>query len=94
LFRLGYTVEKVAKERELTEGTIYTHLSQAIEDGSVSLNDVIDLNEKEIQQIEDAIINLPEEQRNSLRPLYDLFDEAYSYNVLRCVRANFQQKTE
>ncbi len=94
LFRLGYTVDKVAKERELTEGTIYTHLSQAIEDGSVLLNDVIDLSEDEIQQIEDAIINLPEDQKNALKPLFDLFDEAYSYSVLRCVRANFQQKTE
>ncbi len=91
LFRLGYTVEKVAKQRQLTEGTIYTHLSQAIEDGSVKLTDVIDLSEGEIQQIEDAIINLPEEQKNALRPLYELFDEAFSYSVLRCVRANLQR---
>jgi len=37
---------------------------------------------------------LPEDQKNALKPLFDLFDEAYSYSVLRCVRANFQQKTE
>ncbi|MFK5948443.1 MAG: DNA helicase RecQ [Methylococcales bacterium] len=93
-FRLGYTVEKVAKERGLTEGTIYTHLSQAIEDGDVRLTDVIELSEDEIQQIEEAIINLPDEQKNALKPVFELFDEAYSYSVLRCVRASFQRKTQ
>jgi len=94
LFRLGYTVEKVAQQRELTEGTIYTHLAQAVEEGSVLLNDVIDLAENEILQIEDAIISLPEEQKNALKPLFELFDGAYSYSVLRCVRAGFNSKTE
>lgn len=94
LFKLGYTVEKVAQQRDLTPGTIYGHLSQAIEDGRVLLSDVIDLSENEIQQIEDAIMQLPEDQKNALKPLFDQFDEAYSYNVLRCVRASFQHKTE
>lgn len=93
LFRLGYTVEKVAKERQLKQETIYSHLSQAIEEGSVLVNDVLDLNEKEIQQIEEAIISLPEEHKNALKPLFEQFDEAYSYSVLRCVRAGFLHKT-
>ena len=94
LFRLGYTVEKVAKQRHLKSETIYTHLSQAIEEGGVLLNDVIDLDEKEIQLIEEAIILLPDEQKNALKPLFEQFDEVYSYSVLRCVRAAFQHKTE
>ena len=94
LFRLEPSVENVAQQRGLKTETIYTHLSQAIEEGSVLLNDVIDLDEKEILLIEDAIIQLPEDQKNGLRPLFELFDEAYSYSVLRCVRANFQHKTE
>ncbi len=93
IFRLGYTVEQVARQRELTESTIYSHLSQAIEQGSVQLEDVLDLNKAEIQQIEDALIALPDEQKNALKPLYEFFDESYSYNVLRCVRANYQYKT-
>ncbi len=94
LFKLGYTVEKVAQQRALKQETIYTHLSQALEEGSVLLNDVIDLDEEEIQQIEEAIVLLPDEQKNALKPLFELFDEVYSYSVLRCVRANFQHKTE
>jgi len=94
LFRLGYTVEQVAEKRELKPTTVYGHLSQALEDGKVLLNDVIDLAENEIKQIEDAIIELPEDQKNSLKPLFEQFDETYSYGVLRCVRANLQHKTE
>ncbi len=94
LFRLGHTVEQVSKQRQLKEGTIYNHLSQAIEEGGVQLNDVIDLDKKEIDQIEEAIINLPEDQKNALKPLFELFDEAYSYDILRCVRAAFQLKIE
>jgi len=94
LFKLGYTVEQVAKKRQLKADTIYTHLSQALEEGSVLLTEVIDLDKNEIELIEDAIINLPEEQKNALKPLFELFDETYSYGVLRCVRASFQHKTE
>jgi len=93
LFRLGYTVEKVAKQREIKVDTVYNHLSKAIEDGGVQLNDVIDLDEKEIQQIEDAIALLPEEHKNALKPIFEEFGEAYSYGILRCVRAGFQYKT-
>ncbi len=94
LFRLGYTVEKISKQRQLKKGTIYNHLSQAIEEGTVQLSDVVDLDKKEIEQIEEAIINLPDDQKNALKPLFELFDETYSYDILRCVRAAFQLKTE
>lgn len=90
LFRSGQTIEEIARKRELKAETIYTHLSQAIEEGVISLMGVIDLNEKEVQQIEQAIIGLPEEQKNGLKPLFDQFNEEYSYSILRCVRANLQ----
>ncbi len=94
LIRLGNSVEKVAQQRELKEETVYTHLSQALEDGIVQLTDVVDLTEQEIQSIEDAISNLPEQQRNALKPVFEFFDETYSYSILRCVRASFLYKAE
>lgn len=90
LFRLGYTVKQVAQKRELQETTIYGHLAQSLEQGLLALNDVIDLTKQEISQIEDAILNLPEQQKNALKPVYELFDGQYSYGVLRCVRAALQ----
>ena len=87
LFRLGYSVAQVAQKRALKEETIYNHLSQALEQGQLKLEDVIDLPKQEIKQIEDVLLSLPEEQRNTLKPVYEAFDGQYSYSILRCVRA-------
>ncbi len=93
LFRLGYTVKQVAQKRELQETTIYGHLAQSLEQGLLALNDVIDLTKQEISQIEDAILNLPEQQKNVLKPVYELFDGQYSYDVLRCIRSALLYQT-
>jgi ATP-dependent DNA helicase RecQ len=93
LFRLGYSVKQIAQQRKLQETTIYGHLAQSLEQGMLALADVIELPEQEIRLIEDSMINLPEEQRNALKPVYELFDGQYSYGVLRCVRAALQHQT-
>jgi ATP-dependent DNA helicase RecQ len=93
LFRLGYSVYQVAGQRGLKEDTIYSHLAQSLEQGMLVLADVVELPEPEITIIEDAILNLPEEQKNALKPVYELFGGQYSYGVLRCVRAALQYKT-
>lgn len=88
LFKAGYSVEKIAAQRELKATTIYGHLAQAIEQGIVELSDVLDLTEQEIQSIQDEILSLPEEQANSLKPVYEALGETYDYGVLRCVKAD------
>jgi ATP-dependent DNA helicase RecQ len=93
LFRLGYSIKHIAQQRELQETTIYGHLAQSLEQGMLVLADVVELPEQEIRQIEESIINLPEDQRNALKPIYELFQGQYSYGVLRCVRAALQHQT-
>jgi ATP-dependent DNA helicase RecQ len=93
LFRLGYTVKQVAEKRELQETTIYGHLAQSLEQGLLILHDVIDLPKQEINHIETAILSLPEQQKNALKPIFEMFDGHYSYGVLRCVRAALLYQT-
>jgi ATP-dependent DNA helicase RecQ len=93
LFKLGYSVQQLAQKRALKEDTIYNHLSQALEQGQLVLKDVVELPEQDIKRIEEAILSLPKEQQNALKPVYELFDGQYSYGVLRCVRAALQQQT-
>jgi ATP-dependent DNA helicase RecQ len=93
LFKLGYSVQQIAQKRGYKEDTIYNHLSQALEQGMLALQDVVELPEQDIKRIEEAILNLPEEQQNALKPVYELFDGQYSYGVLRCVRAALQCQT-
>jgi ATP-dependent DNA helicase RecQ len=93
LYKLGYSVEKIAAARSLKEETIYNHFSQALEQGMVQLMEVMELPIQEINQIEEAILNLPNGQKNALKPVYDIFEGQYSYGVLRCVRASLQFQT-
>ncbi|MGR8979699.1 MAG: DNA helicase RecQ [Gammaproteobacteria bacterium] len=87
LFRLGYSAAQIARQRNLQETTIYGHLAHGVAQGLVALEEVVDLPESEIRRIEDALLNLPEDQRHALKPVYELFDGVYSYEVLRCIRA-------
>ncbi len=93
LFRLGFTVKQIAEQRALQETTIYGHLAQSLEQGLLELAEVVDLPTQDIRQIEEAILNLPEEQKNALKPVFEQFDGVYSYGVLRCVRAALLHKT-
>jgi len=93
LFRLGYSVKQIAQQRELQETTVYGHLAQSLEQGMLVLTDVVELPEQEISRIQEAIMDLPEEQRNALKPVYELFGGQYSYGVLRCIRAALQHQT-
>lgn len=92
LFRLGYSVAQISTQRQLKTGTIYTHMAQIIEEGGVELQDVVDLTEHEIKQIQDIMLNLPEDRKNSLKSVFDALEGAYDYGVLRCVRATLQKQ--
>jgi len=94
LFRLGLSVQKIADIRALKDATIYVHLAEAIAQGLLVLTDVIDLSESEIKQMESSILALPEEQKNSLKPVYEQFEGVYDYGILRCVKAALQHEIE
>ena len=87
LFKVGFSAEKIAIQRELKLSTIYTHLAKAIEQGIIELTDVVELSEQEIKNIQDEILRLPDEQSDSLKPVFDALTAQYSYGVLACVRA-------
>jgi len=93
LFRLGFTVAQVAEKRNLKASTVYTHLAQSLEQGLLELGDVVDLPQAEIGQIEAAILALPEEQKNALKPVFEQFEGQYPYEILRCVRGALLAKT-
>jgi len=92
LFRQGLSIKQIADKRELQESTIYGHLAHYIGQGQLLLTDVVKLPEQAIRLIEETIINLPDDQKNALKPVYETFSGAYSYDILRCVRAAFQHQ--
>ncbi|NOS89724.1 MAG: ATP-dependent DNA helicase RecQ, partial [Methylococcaceae bacterium] len=92
-FKLGYSLPKIAQERGLKEDTILNHLAQALELGLLRLGDVVELPDTELQQLQTAILSLPSEQQNALKPIYEQFAGQYSYGVLRCVKAALLYQT-
>ncbi len=93
LFKLGHNIEQIAQQRQLKLDTIYVHLSEAILEGSVTLTDVVSLPASELNLIQEALLNLPEEQKNALKPVFDAFSGTYSYGILRCVKAAIQRQS-
>ncbi len=87
LFHMGMNAEQIATRRELKITTIYGHLAVAIEQGQAQLGEATGLSENEIKTIEEQILNLPEEQKSALKPVYEALDGLYDYGILRCVRA-------
>ncbi|MCK5522646.1 MAG: DNA helicase RecQ [Thiomargarita sp.] len=91
-FYQGLSLEEIAAQRNLKPATIYAHLSQAIELGKVKLRQVVQLKEEEIHEIEDKLLERPIEEQHILKPVFDDFEGKYSYEILRCVRANLWQQ--
>jgi len=92
LFRLGYSIEQVARQRGLKDDTVYNHLAKALEVGAVRFDEVLELSPEEIADIEAVLLAMPDEQRNALKPVYEQLGGAYSYGILRCVRAALQHR--
>jgi ATP-dependent DNA helicase RecQ len=86
LFRLGMDVEAIATQRGLKNTTIYSHLAKEIERGEVPLTEVVPLQENQLEAIRFAIEHNDGGKR--LKPVFEALDEEFSYEVLRCVRAD------
>ncbi len=85
----GHSPETIAKQRALKIGTVYSHLAKAIEQGEIELNRVVSLEKSQLEAIEQCFFQLsdnPAECR--LKPVYEAFEGAYSYDQLKCVRAH------
>lgn len=93
LLQAEQSPEAIAKQRELATTTIYNHIAQLIENEFISLHAVFNLEDNEIKLIEDQFI----EQENfmevpKLKPVFDVFEEVYSYEQLKCVYANLVRR--
>ena len=87
LFRNGNSIESIAEQRSLNTSTVYSHLAACIEQGEIALHDVIDIGEREITTIQDAIL-AEDGGKGKLKPVYEALDGMFDYEVLRCVRAS------
>jgi len=83
----GKGVEQIAKERELTVGTIEGHLAKAVEARNVSIYKF--MNDEVVTEIANAIAQLPNEF--SSKDLYSALNGKFGYGQLRAVMAHVKQ---
>jgi len=81
LMEKGYSIAKIAEERELKEETIYGHLIKLHQDGKpINLFEFI--TKKEIENIVEAKKSIDDDE-DRLKPLFDHFDEKIPYWKLK-----------
>ncbi|AHB48944.1 ATP-dependent DNA helicase RecQ [Hyphomicrobium nitrativorans NL23] len=83
----GQDAERIAAERGLEIGTIYTHLAEAIEAGVIAADDVLDLDPGDLDEIHAAFERLDTLETGKLGPAHAALDGRFDYGVLRCILA-------
>lgn len=86
LFRLGMDANAIAVKRGLKATTIYNHLAKGIERDEVLLNEVMPMPQQQLETIRFAIEQYEGSKR--LKPVFDALEGEFSYEILRCVRAD------
>lgn len=86
LFQQGLTVPQIAERRELTTGTIESHLAFFIPTGEVSIEMVVP--DEKRREIEQKINEMPQAY---LKPLKEALGEDYSYGEIKLVLAHLEK---
>lgn len=89
LFQSGKSIFEIAKERELTSGTIFGHLSKFVDSGEVKVSDLV--SEEHLKELTELI---PKHKFENLTDLKRQLDDKYSYNDLRLVLNTMEKPTE
>ena len=81
-------VQQVAELRELTESTIYTHLSKAIESSTISIEDIEEISHQDIELARQAIQLCAAEGNDSTKSIYDSLNGDIDYGAIHCIKAS------
>lgn len=88
MYNDGHSIEKICMRRKLHPGTVYAHLSEAIELGLVDVKQVLNLDEQQYNEIVAAIETFADGEDKRLKPVYEALEGLYDYGQLRCVQAS------
>ena len=83
----GLDAARIAAERGLEVGTIYTHLAEAIEAGLFTADDVLDLDPADLDEIHAAFEREGTLESGKLGPAHAALGGRFDYGILRCLLA-------
>lgn len=82
----GMTALEIAHKRELTLATVYQHFAKAIARGELDVADVVAIPDDELKNLYQAFEH---SEDGRIKGIFELFDGAYDYGVLACVKSAF-----
>lgn len=88
LYLKQQSTQTVAETRELSLSTIYTHLSTAIKQEVIALEEINEINTADIKQIENAIELCAEGGQEGTKPIFEFLNGEIEYGIIHCVRAS------
>jgi len=86
LYRLGMSIDDIAKRRELTKSTICTHLAHYVSEGAIAISEFVD--DKKRQEITRFLMKHPEERKTASDIKAELSPNI-SYEDIRFVMAEY-----
>ena len=86
LYRLGMSIDDIAKRRELTKSTICTHLAHYVGEGAIAISEFVD--DKKRQEITRFLMKHPEERKTASDIKVELSPNI-SYEDIRFVMAEY-----
>ncbi len=86
----GKKIATIAKEREMTVGTIISHVEKLAEEKQITAGDIKQIFEYDVD-VDEALKNIGDainqHGHEKLKPLYEATGEQYDYEIIRLVRA-------
>jgi ATP-dependent DNA helicase RecQ len=81
------SIESIALQRGLTEGTIYGHISEAITIGMLDPLEVLNLEQDEYHLIAHTIQTFADETQGRVKKIKEALGDEFGYGVIQCVLA-------
>ncbi len=90
LIKQGASIEEIASEQNLTQGTIIKHLEELKEKGSVSVSDVSHIAGNCADDISEIQEVMRELGPGPYKPIFEHFEGRHSYDTIRLARLLFE----
>ncbi|GAB4349282.1 MAG: DNA helicase RecQ [Gammaproteobacteria bacterium] len=90
LFHLGMDPSAIARQRSMTVNAVFGHLAQAIARGDIPLKEVLPLGSREIERIQDVLLQFGQDPA-AIKKARKQLEGEYDSGILRCVQASLNR---
>lgn len=87
LFSKEFSVEEIARQRNLSEGSVYGHLAEAIAIGMLDPLDVLPIEQDDYHLISQTISSFVDETQGRVKKIREVLGDEFSYGIIQCVIA-------